>query len=67
MIKKIRLNLGCASRPLKNYINVDQDRLSVIKKRYPNLDKIKNLKIYNYNIFKLPYKDSTVDEIRADG
>ena len=33
MIKKIRLNLGCASRPLKNYINVDQDRLSVIKKK----------------------------------
>ena len=68
MIKKIRLNLGCASRPLKNYINVDQDRLSVIKKRYPNLDKIKKSQNpYNHNIFKLPYKDSTVDEIRADG
>ena len=67
MIKKIKLNLGCASRPLKNYINVDKDSLSVIKKRYPNLNKIKNLKIYNYNIFKLPYKDSTVNEIRADG
>lgn len=67
MTKKIRLNLGCASRPLKNYINVDQDSLSVIKKRYPNLDKIKDLKIHNYNIFKLPYKNLTVDEIRADG
>ena len=67
MIKKIRLNLGCASRPLKNYINVDQDSLSIIKKRYPNLNKIKKLKIHNHNIFKLPYKDSTVDEIRADG
>jgi ubiquinone/menaquinone biosynthesis C-methylase UbiE len=67
MLKKIRLNLGCASRPLKNYTNIDQDNMSVIKKRYPNLKKIKNLKIFNYNIFKLPYKDNTVDEIRADG
>ena len=67
MVKKIRLNLGCASRPLKNYINVDQDNLKTIKNRYPNLKKIKNLKIYNFNIFKLPFKDSSVDEIRADG
>jgi ubiquinone/menaquinone biosynthesis C-methylase UbiE len=65
-MKKIRLNLGCASRPLKNYINVDQDNLSNIKKRYPNLNIIKRFNIYNYNIFKLPFKNSTVDEIRAD-
>ena len=67
MRKKIRLNLGCASRPLKNYLNIDQDSLSLIKKRYSNLKKIKDLKIYNYNIFKLPFSDSSVDEIRADG
>ena len=67
MIKKIKLNLGCASRPLKNYINIDQDNFKIIKRRYPNLKKIKNLRIYNYNIFKLPFKDSSVDEIRADG
>ena len=67
MKKKIRLNLGCASRPLKNYINVDQDGIKKILKRYPNLKKIKKLKIYNYNIFKLPFANSTVDEIRADG
>ena len=67
MIKKIKLNIGCASRPLKNYINIDQDNLKIIKKRYPNLKKIKNLRIYDYNIFKLPFKDSSVDEIRADG
>ena len=65
-MNKIKLNLGCASRPLKNYVNVDQDSLSTIRKRYPNLKKIKNLKIYNFNIFKLPYKESTVDEVRAD-
>ena len=56
MTKKIRLNLGCASRPLKNYINVDQDDLKIIKKRYPNLKKIKNLRIYNYDISPCPYK-----------
>ena len=67
MKKKIKLNLGCASRPLKGYINVDQDNIKKIKRRYPNLKKIKNLKIYNYNIFKLPFKNSTIDEIRADG
>ena len=66
-MKKIRLNLGCASRPLKNYINVDQDDFKIIKKRYPNLKAIKKLKIYNFNIFNLPYEDSSVDEIRADG
>ena len=33
MKKKIRLNLGCASRPLKNYINIDQDNFKTIKKR----------------------------------
>ena len=67
MKKKIKLNLGCASRPLKGYINVDQDNIKKIKSRYPNLKNIKNLKIYNYNIFKLPFKDNSVDEIRADG
>ena len=66
-MKKIRLNLGCASRPLENYTNIDQDDFKIIKKRYPNLKAIKKLKIYNYNIFNLPYKESTVDEIRADG
>lgn len=67
MKKKIRLNLGCASRPLKNYINIDQDNFKTIKKRYPNIKNINKIKIYNYNIFRLPFKDSSVDEIRADG
>lgn len=66
MKKKIRLNIGCASRPLVNYINIDQDSIENIKKRYPNLKIKDGLKIYNYNIFKLPFKDSSVDVIRAD-
>ncbi len=28
---------------------------------------MKNLKIYNYNIFKLPYRKNSVDKIRAHG
>lgn len=66
-MKKIRLNLGCAGRVLKNYINVDQDSIRVMKKRYPGIKLPKNQKIYNYNIFKLPFENGTVDEIRADG
>jgi predicted SAM-dependent methyltransferase len=66
-MKKIRLNIGCAGRILNNYINIDQDSIEAIKKRYPGTNLPKNTKIYNYNIFKLPFKNSTVDEIRADG
>ena len=65
--KKIKLNLGCAGRPLKGYINVDQDDKKKIKKRYPYLKSLKNFKICNYNIFRLPYRNSSVDEVRADG
>lgn len=65
MKKKIRLNIGCAGRPLKNYINIDQDSFKTMQKRYPN-KKINKMKIYNYNIFKLPYRDSSVDELRSD-
>ena len=66
-MKKIRLNLGCAGRVLKDYINIDQDSIRDMKKRYPGIKIPKNQKIFNYNIFKLPFKNGTVDEIRADG
>ena len=49
-MKKIKLNLGCASRPLENYINIDQDDFKIIKKRYPNLKAIKKL-IKNKRIY----------------
>ena len=32
----VRLNLGCGSTPLENYINVDMDSLEDLKERYPN-------------------------------
>ena len=37
----IKLNIGCGGNPLKDYINIDQDSLEQIRKRYPE----KNLKI----------------------
>jgi predicted SAM-dependent methyltransferase len=62
----IKLNLGCGGRPLIGYINVDFDSISKIQKRYPKKIFSKRIVIRNYNIFNLPFKDSSVDLIRAD-
>lgn len=64
--KKIRLNLGCASRPLQGYVNIDLDTLDEIKARYPNIDFSEGVEIFQYDIFNLPYADGTVDEIRSE-
>jgi predicted SAM-dependent methyltransferase len=63
----IRLNLGCGGRPLKNYINVDMDTLEEMRLRYPNQEFDDNLTIKQYDLFNLPYENSSVDEVRADG
>jgi predicted SAM-dependent methyltransferase len=67
-IKKesIKLNLGCASRPMNGYINIDIDDKETIIKRYPNITIPENIEIYQYDIFNLPYEASTVDEIISD-
>lgn len=62
----IRLNLGCGGRPLIGYVNVDFDNFSKIKKRYPEKNFSKAIIIKNYNIFNLPFKNSSVDLIRAN-
>ena len=64
--EKIKLNIGSGSRPLKSYINIDFDTISKLKKRYPNKKFSKNLVIKNLNVFKLPYKDGSIDEIRSE-
>ncbi len=62
----IKLNIGCAGRPLPGYINVDMDSLEEIKARYPTQEFPDGLEIFNYDIFNLPFNDGSVDEVRAD-
>ena len=63
---KIRLNLGCASVLLADYINIDMDDLETIKSRYPNIVIDDNYKFIQSDIFNLPFESGTVDEIRCD-
>lgn len=62
----IKLNLGCASRPLPGFVNIDLDSLDEIKHRYPNIDIPDGVEIFNYDIFNLPYEDNTVELVKAD-
>lgn len=65
-MNKIRLNLGCASRPLPDYINIDLDSKDEIIKRYPDLILSDDIKIYQYDIFNLPFEDNSVDEVLSE-
>lgn len=62
----IRLNLGCASRPLSGYVNIDLDTLEEIKARYPNIDIADDMEVFQYDIFDLPFEDNTISEVRSD-
>ncbi len=62
----IKLNIGCGGRPLLGYINIDSDGLETLKKRYSNKDFPADIKIYDFDIFNLPFPDDSVSEIRAD-
>ena len=66
MRNKIKLNIGCGGRPLQGYINIDSDDINALKERYPEQHFAKDIEIFNYNIFELPFQDGTVDEVRAD-
>ncbi len=64
--KDIKLNLGCAGRPLPGYINIDLDSLEEIKKRYPSENFPQGAKVYQFDIFNLPFADNSVAEVKAD-
>ena len=61
----VKLNLGCGSTPLKDYINIDMDSLEDLKERYPNKT-FPDCRIEDWDIFNLPLEDNSVDEVRAD-
>jgi len=62
----IKLNIGCGGKPLTGYINIDTDDLEALRMRYPTRQFAEEIKVYQYDIFNLPYGDSSVDEVRAD-
>ena len=62
----MKINLGCASEPLADYVNVDMDSLDDIKNRYPNKVFSDDLVVKQWDIFNLPVEDNSVDELRAD-
>lgn len=65
-MEDIKLNLGCASRPLSGYVNIDLDTIEEIRVRYPNVDIPPDVVVCQHDIFALPYADGTVSEIRSD-
>ena len=70
----IKLNVGCGQVFLKGYTNIDSDTIEQILERYggKDLEVFKRFpdtfeKVYNYDVFNLPYKDGEVDEILCEG
>ncbi|MFC1764321.1 methyltransferase domain-containing protein [Planctomycetota bacterium] len=63
---EIKINMGCASRPLPSYVNVDLDTLEQLKARYPNVEFAEDAEVFQYDIFDLPFSADTVSEVRAD-
>ena len=62
----MKINLGCGSEPLNDYVNVDMDTLNDLRNRYPNKIFSDKLVIKQWDIFNLPIDDNSVDEVRAD-
>ena len=63
---EMKINLGCASRLIDGYLNIDTDSLDDIKKRYPLTQISSECKFLQGNFFELDFADSSIEEIRAD-
>ncbi|EDZ62393.1 hypothetical protein SMGD1_0504 [Sulfurimonas gotlandica GD1] len=66
MNKKYKLNLGCASRPIEGYINIDIDDKETMRKRYPNINIPDDIEIFQYDIFNLPFDFESIHEVRSE-
>ena len=64
---EVKLNIGCGGRPLHGYINIDQDSMEDMRKRYPEAVFDDSLIIENHDIFNMPYQDESIHEVNADG
>ena len=62
----MKINLGCASRLIDGYLNIDTDSLEEIQRRYPNNKISSSTQFLQTNFFDLDIPDNSVDEIRAD-
>ena len=62
----IRLNVGCGGDLRREYINIDMHSKEEIGTRYASEIK-EEIKIFNYDIFNLPYEDGSVDEVMTLG
>lgn len=61
-----KLNLGCASRLLEGYINIDMDSIDDIRIRYPNINIDDSIEFLQANVLELPFDDESVDEVNCD-
>ena len=64
--EEIKINMGCGGRPFPGSRNIDLDTLEQLKARYPGTEFPDGVEVFQYDIFNLPFSDSTVDEIRAE-
>ena len=61
-----KINLGCASRLLEGYLNIDTDSLDCIEERYPSIQINRKCDFLQANFFDLEFEDNSLTEIRAD-
>ena len=61
-----RLNVGCGGNPLEGYVNIDQDDLATLRRRYPSNIFPEGTVVEQWDVFNLPCDDDSIDEVNAD-
>lgn len=62
----MKLNIGCGGRPLSGYINIDQDSIAELQRRYPDRKFDSGVIVEDLDIFDLPYAADSIEEVNAD-